>query len=188
MVKGRLAVLGFESLSESIDNIVHLDKKRRVCLNEVNDLKSERNKVSKEIGELKQKGSDVAAMVADMRDVGQKISKIDAEVSEIEIQIRDLMLLVPNLPLEEVPEGDAECNKIVRVIGSLPDFNFQPKPHWDLGENLNILDFPRGTKVSGSGFPVLKGIGAKLQRCLIDYMLDIHTGENGYTEVRISCH
>jgi len=185
MVKGRLAVLGFESLSESIDNIVHLDKKRRVCLNEVNDLKSERNKVSKEIGELKQKGSDVAGMVADMRDVGQKISKIDAEVSEIEIQIRDLMLLVPNLPLEEVPEGDAECNKVVRVIGSLPDFNFQPKPHWDLGENLNILDFPRGTKVSGSGFPVLKGIGAKLQRCLIDYMLDIHTGENGYTEVRV---
>ena len=185
MVKAALARRGSKGLLESVDETLELDERRRACLSEVNDLKAERNEASKKIGELKREGADADDMIAEMRDVGQRISEIDAEVVEAETRIRELLLLIPNLPLEEVPEGDVECNEVVRVVGSPVEFDFEPKLHWELGSDLDILDLPRGTKISGSGFPVLKGVGARLQRCLIDYMLDIHTGENGYTEVRV---
>ncbi len=184
-VKAALARRGADGLRESIDEIRRLDEGRRAHLGEVNDLKARRNEASKKIGELKRKGAGAEDMIAAMREVGQRISEIDAEVAEAEGRIRALLLLAPNLPLDEVPEGGVECNEIVRVAGAPAEFDFEPKPHWELGADLDIVDLPRGRKVSGSGFPVLKGAGARLQRCLIDYMLDIHTREHGYTEVRV---
>ncbi len=185
VVKAALARRGSEGLVESVDEILALDERRRAGLSEVNDLKAERNEVSKKIGELKREGGDAEDMIVAMREVGDRISEIDGDVLEVEDRIREVLLTIPNLPMDEVPEGGVECNHVVRVVGSPAEFDFEPKPHWDLGESLGLLDLPRGTKVSGSGFPVLKGVGARLQRCLIDYMLDIHTLEHGYTELRV---
>ncbi len=184
-VKAALARRGSGGLAGPVDEIRGLDQRRRLRLSEVNDLKARRNEASKTIGALKRRGADAVDLIADMRRVGRRISEIDAEVAEADRRIRELLLLLPNLPLDEVPEGGSECNEIVRVVGEPAKFDFEPRPHWELGADLDILDLPRGTKVSGSGFPVLKGLGARLQRCLIDHMLDVHTREHGYTEVRV---
>ncbi len=154
-------------------------------LAEVNELKAQRNEVSKKIGELKREGADVADPIEEMKGVGERISELDGKVTQADERIQALLLVTPNPPLEEVPEGGVENNVIVRTVGSPVDFGFEPKPHWDLASALNILDLPRGSKLSGSGFPVLKGMGARLQRCLIDFMLDMHTEEHGYTELRV---
>ena len=176
----------------AVDEILALDARRRVALSEVNELKAQRNEVSKEIGQLKRVGGDADRMIVEMREVGDRISEIDEEVGGVEERIRELLLLTPNLPLDEVPSGGADQNEVVRVVGSPRQFDFDPKPHWDLGASLGILDQERGSKISGSGFPVLIGQGARLQRCLIDFMLDAHTqdldedrGWHGYTEVRV---
>lgn len=154
-------------------------------LAEVNELKAQRNEVSKKIGELKREGADDADPIEEMKGVGERISELDGKVTQADERIQALLLVTPNPPLEEVPEGGVENNVIVRTVGSPVDFGFEPKPHWDLASALNILDLPRGSKLSGSGFPVLKGMGARLQRCLIDFMLDMHTEEHGYTELRV---
>ena len=185
MVKAALARRGSKGLAESVDELLQVDEERRAHLADVNQLKAERNDVSKKIGEIKRAGGDVEEMIVAMREVRDRISEIDAEVIEADGRIRELLLMIPNVPSHEVPEGDVDQNEIVRVVGSPIEFDFDPKPHWDLGEHLNLMDLPRGTKVSGSGFPVLKGMGARLQRCLIDYMLDLHTEEHGYTELRV---
>ncbi len=181
-----------EGLVETIDEILALDERRRVVLSEVNDLKAKRNAVSKKIGEIKRDGGDADEMILEMREVGDRISAIDDEVAHTEERIQELMLLTPNLPLDEVPSGGVEENEVVRMVGSRVEFDFEPRPHWELGSSLGILDQERGSKISGSGFPVLMGAGARLQRCLIDFMLDLHTqdldeetGWHGYTEVRI---
>jgi seryl-tRNA synthetase len=192
IVKSALGRRGAESLVEALDEMLALDGRRRVALSEVNDLKAERNEVSKEVGRIKRDGGKADQMIVEMREVGARISKIDEEVGRAEERIRELMLLTPNLPLDEVPSGGAEKNEIVRVVGAPPEFDFEPKPHWDLGSSLGLLDLDRGSKISGSGFPVLIGWGARLQRCLIDFMLDFHTqgfrqdkGWHGYTELRV---
>ena len=185
MIKAALARRGSKGLVESVDEILALDERRRAGLAEVNDLKARRNDVSKKIGEIKREGGDADEMIVAMREVGERISEIDTDVLDVEGRIREVLLMIPNLPLDEVPEGGVECNEVVRVVGSPAQFDFEPRPHWELGESLDLLDLPRGTKVAGSGFPVLKGMGARLQRCLIDYMLDIHTVEHGYTELRV---
>ncbi len=154
-------------------------------LAEVNELKAQRNEVSKKIGELKREGAAAADPIEEMKGVGERISELDGKVTQADERIQALLLVTPNPPLEEVPEGGVENNVIVRTVGSPVDFGFEPKPHWDLASALNILDLPRGSKLSGSGFPVLKGMGARLQRCLIDFMLDMHTEEHGYTELRV---
>ena len=177
---------------DALDEILALDEGRRSALSEANDLKAQRNEVSKEIGRIKREGGEADEMIDEMQKVGERISEIDEEVGRAEERIRELMLLTPNLPLEEVPSGGVDQNEIVRVVGSPPEFDFEPKPHWDLGSSLGLLDLERGSKISGSGFPVLTGLGARLQRCLIDYMLDFHTqdfreekGWHGYTELRV---
>ena len=177
---------------DSLDEILVLDGRRRLALSEVNVLKAQRNEVSKEVGRIKRDGGEADQMIVEMREVGARISEIDEEVARAEERIRELMLLTPNLPLDEVPSGGVEQNEIVRVVGSPPEFDFEPKPHWDLGSSLGLLDLERGSKISGSGFPVLAGMGARLQRCLIDFMLDSHTqgfleekGWHGYTELRV---
>lgn len=185
MVKAALARRGSKGLVGSVDELLQLDEERRAHLAEANQLKAERNEVSKKIGETKRGGGDTEEMIVAMREVGDRISAIDAEVVEADGRIRELLLMIPNLPSDEVPEGDVDQNEILRVVGSPAEFDFEPKPHWDIGEHLDLMDLPRGTKVSGSGFPVLKAMGARLQRCLIDYMLDLHTEEHGYTELRV---
>ena len=191
-VKSALGRRGAEGLVDALDEVLALDGRRRAALSEVNDLKAQRNEVSKEVGRIKRDGGEADQMIVEMREVGARISVIDEEVDRAEERIRELMLLTPNLPLDEVPSGGAEQNEIVRVVGSPPEFDFEPKPHWDLGSSLELLDLERGSKISGSGFPVLTGSGARLQRCLIDFMLDVHTqgfrdgkGWHGYTELRV---
>ncbi len=168
-----------------IDQIVELDAKRRALLLQVETLKQQRNVVSKEIGKMKDE-AEREAKKAEMRSVGEQIDRLDAEIRDVENRLNDLMLVVPNIPDPSVPIGmDESENKVLRVVGNpkkKEDFGFEPKPHWDLGPALNIIDFERGVKVSGTRFYMLLGLGARLQRALVTWMLDVHIGQ-GYTEV-----
>jgi seryl-tRNA synthetase len=168
-----------------IDQIVELDAKRRSLLLQVETLKQQRNIVSKEIGKMKD-DAEREAKKAEMRSVGDKIDRLDAEIRDVDSRLNDLMLVVPNIPDPSVPIGKDESeNKVLRVIGNpkkKEDFGFEPRPHWDLGPALNIIDFERGVKVSGTRFYMLLGLGARLQRALVTWMLDVHIGQ-GYTEV-----
>ena len=183
-VKNALARRASE-LVAIVDHVLSLDKERREALAVVNELKAERNTSSKQVGELKRQGEDPEAIIAAMRVTGARISEIEEKVRTNDHELEELLLAIPNTPLDEVPEGDEDHNRIEKTWGDLPAFDFEPLPHWELGESLDILDFARGSKISGSGFPVLKGMGARLQRGLINYFLDVHTGEHGYTEVRV---
>ena len=173
------------SLSEAVDDILASDEARREAIAEVNELKARRNAVSKEVGELKRAGEDALDIIEQMRTLGVRISELDAIVREADESIREALLLIPNAPYERVPVGDEEQNEVLSVWGQPPALNFEPKPHWTIGEELGILDLKRGGKISGSGFPVLVGQGARLQRGLINFFLDVHTAEHGYTEVRV---
>jgi seryl-tRNA synthetase len=184
-VREGLARRGIPTGGDSVDRILELDEGRREAIGEANDLKAKRNEVSRVIGELKRAGEDASEMVAQMREVGARISVLDQGVADFEEEIQRLLLDIPNVPLPEVPAGGEEANVVVRRWGDPPTFEFDPVAHWDLGEALGILDLPAGAKISGSGFPVLRGSGARLQRNLIDFMLDLHTTEHGYEEVRL---
>ena len=165
----------------SVDDILRLDEKRRALLTQVEALKAERNVVSKEIGKLKDAAEREQKITA-MREVGDKISALDKEVAEVEAELNGLTAALPNIPDERTPIGASEDENIVlRTVGQLPEFDFEPKPHWELGPALGILDFERGTKITGSRFYVLNGPGARLQRALIAFMLDLHIRQ-GYTE------
>lgn len=167
--------------SSPVDEILRLDEKRRALLTRVESLKAERNAVSKEIGKMKDH-AERALKVSAMREVGDKISAFDREVSEVEAELHTLTAALPNIPDERTPVGASEEeNVVIKSVGQLPEFDFEPKPHWDLGPARGILDFERGTKVSGSRFYVLSGPGARLQRALIAFMLDLHIRQ-GYTE------
>ncbi|MDZ7779368.1 MAG: serine--tRNA ligase [Gemmatimonadota bacterium] len=172
-------------LSDAIDRVLALDQERRDALGTVNELKAERNRSSKAIGELKRKGEDASGLVAEMRRVGERIDALDEQVGQSEERIRALLLELPNAPLPEVPEGTEDDNVVAAVEGEPSSFDFEPKPHWEIGEALGILDLQRGSVVSGSGFTVLRGDGARLQRGLINFFLDVHVQEHGYEEVRV---
>src|SRR5262245_43074197 len=164
-----------------IDQILALDTRRRELLNQVETLKATRNAVSKEIGKMKEPAAR-EAKIAEMRGVGDQIAALDHEVAEVEREWHFQMLMLPNLPPPEVPTGSGEHdNVVVRTEGQPRAFDFTPKPHWDLGEALDIIDFERGVKLSGTRFFVLKGAGARLQRALIAWMLDVHINQHGYT-------
>jgi len=167
-----------------ISEIVMLDEQRRKLLTEADTLKAERNKVAKEIGALKSKGQDVNALMAAMKQAGDRVAALDEELAGIDAKLQEILLTTPNLPHESVPVGkDSADNPEVRRWGGAPRFSFQAKPHWELGEKLGILDFPRAAKISGSGFILFKGAGARLERALINWLLDLHTREHGYTEI-----
>lgn len=168
-----------------VDELILLDETRRQGLGEVNDLKALRNDASKRIGKMKRAGEDAASEIAEMKAVGDRITAVDGSVAEAEAGIRERLMALPNLPLDEVPEGGVEANEIIRSWGKPKSYDFALKPHWELGEELGILDFTRGTRISGPGFPVLRGGGARLQRGLINWMLDLHTDEHGYQELRV---
>jgi seryl-tRNA synthetase len=166
-----------------IDEILEADRRRRELLTEVETLKAERNAGSRQTGK-KQAGEERDAHIASMRAIGDQISELDREVSQVDVLLRDYLLLVPNLPHPDVPIGKDESENVVtRTWGTKREFNFEPKPHWELGEALGIIDFERGIKVSGSRFYMLRGLGARLQRALINWMLDLHIEQHGYSEV-----
>jgi len=171
------------SASAPIDEIVALDERRRKILAELEALRARRNSVSKEIPAIKDKG-EKQKLIDEMRQVGEQIKALEGELGPLQERLDQALLEVPNLPDASVPIGpDESYNVIGQPTGLLPAFDFEPLPHWDLGEALGILDFERGVKISGTRFYLLKGAGARLQRALIAWMIDVHTQYHGYTEV-----
>ena len=182
-VRERLATRG-RSDEARIAEVAALDEQRRKLVAESDNRKAERNKVSKEIGALKSKGQDAGAQMSAMKQVGDRITSLDTEVAGLDERLQQILLMVPNLPHESVAVGKVPAdNPEVRRWGEPPKFAFSPKPHWDIGEQLGILDFARATKISGTGFILYKGAGAQLERALINWLLDLHTREHGFTEV-----
>ncbi len=183
-IKALLANRGEDFDVTCIDEVVALDEKRRAILVDVEALKSKRNQVSAEIPKRKKAGEDVTAVMAEMREIGDKIKADDAKVSEIDEKINYIMLRIPNIPNPQVPDGETdEDNVEIKVWGNKTKFDFEPKAHWDLGTDLKILDFERAGKTTGSRFTFYKGAGARLERAIINYFLDKHVFDNGYTEI-----
>jgi seryl-tRNA synthetase len=167
-----------------LDEFKRLDESRRAALREVETLKARRNKVSDQIAALKKDKKDAAALIADMRALGDRIKELDAKVAAIGASLGEWLLSVPNIPHESVPRGrSSEDNVEVRRQGEPKKFDFEPLPHWDIGGRLGILDFERAAKIAGARFAVYTGAGARLERSLINFMLDLQTREHGYTEV-----
>ncbi len=184
-VRERLSIRGKPDISENIDRVLELDAERRALITEVEAARARRNEVSPQVGKLKQAGKHAEAepLMKEMRELGDRMKSSEARLAELESAVRELLLNIPNLPEPAVPPGGEEDNKLIRTWGTEPKFDFTPKPHWELGEALGILDLPRGVKVAGSGFPLFVGLGARLERALINMMLDLHAREHGYTEL-----
>ena len=168
----------------NLDRLLELDNNRRVMLKDVEELKHRRNVVSKEIGNRKAKGGEAGEKVAEMRQVADRIREMDDKLRLLNEEMEQILLHIPNIPDEEVPPGATEEDNVeTRRWGEQPRFDFEPKTHWDLGADLNILDFPRAGKITGSRFAIYYGLGAQLERALINFMLDLHVREHGYHEV-----
>lgn len=183
-VKQAILDRGLSAEVAAVDGVLELDAWRRELLVAVEDLKHQRNKASEEIVRLKKEGGDSAPIVEKMKGISERIKEMDSDVRDIEESIRKLMLDIPNIPHESVPVGpDETANVEVRRWGEKPGFTFKPKPHWEIGEDLGILDFERGAKIAASRFTLLRGAGALIERALVNFMLDLHTHEHGYTEV-----
>lgn len=181
VVKNKLSQ---RNLEIDLDHIIEIDQKRREIIQEVETLRNERNTVSEIIAATKKEKKDASAEISRMKEVSQKIKEVDTTREEIEATLRDLLLRIPNLPDETVKEGkDPSDNIEVKRWGEPPQFDFEPKPHWEIGEKLGILDFERGAKITGARFTLLKGAGALMERSLINFMLDLHTREHTYQEV-----
>ena len=184
----------FESVKEALEKrgngdfgvgqVLELDKKRRALLVQVEQMKNRQSIASKEIPKMKKEGLDAGPLLAEMKTLSEEIKALDNQVDETENLLREGILNIPNIPHPDVPKGqDDEDNVELRRVGAPSDFGFAPKAHWDIGENLDILDFQRAAKVAGARFTVYKGLGARLERSLINFMLDLHTEEHGYKEV-----
>jgi seryl-tRNA synthetase len=179
--KSRMATRGAEI---NWDQFVSLDQQRRDGLSAIERLKEKKNRLSGEIGKLKKSGADVAALMREVEEVSEAIRNSENPLAEIEARFEALMLTLPNLPNEHVTIGrSADDNIEIRHWGEPPSFDFEPKNHWDVGEELGILDFARAAKIAGARFAVYRDAGARLERALINFMLDLHTGENGYKEI-----
>ena len=169
---------------ERLEKARDLDAKRRALVGETEQLKAKRNAASKEIGAIAKAGGDIAAAKEEMRKVGDRIAEIDKELAQVEMELRETLLMIPNIPAPEIPTGmDSQANVVVRKVGEWKDPDFKILDHMTVGEKLGIFDFPRGVKLTGTGFPIILGQGAKLQRALIQYMLDLHCQKQGYTEM-----
>lgn len=181
-VKKKLAKRG-EDLSE-LERFEELDTRRRRIISETEQLKAKRNETSKQISILKKEKKDADAVIKEMRQVGEQISALDKELKELEEDLTHMMLSIPNIPHESVPVGeDEEDNVEARKWGKLPAFDFEAAPHWDIATALDILDFERAGKVTGSRFVFYKGLGARLERALLNFMMDLHADEHGYEEM-----
>jgi len=167
-----------------VDRLLALDADRRRIIARVEELRRERNDTSKQVNELRKAGQDTTALVERVRHVGQETKTLEGELAGIEDELQGLCLAVPNVPAPDVPVGpDASTNEVVRVWGTRREFDFEALPHWELGARLGILDFPRAAKLSGSGFTLYMGSGARLERALFNFMLDYHTKHHNYKEV-----
>jgi len=168
----------------NIDSLIQLDKEQRNLIVESDILKNLRNKASEEIAALKRDGKDAGIKLSEMKSVAHKIKELDQKVGEISIKVRDILMLIPNIPHSSIPIGfNATANKTIKEWGKLPNFKFKPLNHIELGEKLNIMDFAKAVKLSGSGFSLFIGDGAKMVRALINFMLDMHTQKHGYKEI-----
>ena len=167
-----------------ISGFLSLDEKRRSLLVEVEQLKNRQNTDSKLIPQYKKEGKDVSTLMEEMKELSDKIKELDLQVKEIDDEIDKVMLTIPNIPNETVPLGDTDADNVeIRKWGEPGKFDFEPKAHWDIGESLDILDFATAGKVTGARFTFYKGLGARLERALINFMLDLHVDKHGYTEV-----
>ena len=172
-------------LPAEIDRVLARDVERRESLTRVNELKARRNEASKRVGELKRSGEDATDLIASTKVLGEEIAGLDEIVRGCDQDIEDTLLGVPNTPLEGVPVGGEDANEVVSEWGEGRSFDFTPAPHWEIGERLGVLDLAAGARIAGSGFPVMRGAGARLQRGLVSFFLDVHTSEHGYTELRV---
>lgn len=167
-----------------LDEWIRLDGERRTALVEVEEMKRRRNEASREIGKIKQAGGDAAAAMAAVGQMKADMERFEARLAEIDPELEKIEMTLPNLPHASVPRGaDETANRVEKTVGTPRAFDFEPQAHWDLGPALGILDFERGAKVTGARFTFYRGAGAKLERALINFMLDLHTGEHGYTEM-----
>ncbi|MGH9805044.1 MAG: serine--tRNA ligase, partial [Candidatus Acidiferrales bacterium] len=167
-----------------LEDFLLRDEERRRAITEVESLKAERNRANAEIGRLKKEGGDASAVLEKMKDVSARIKERDKRAGELDAEIQQRLLEIPNIPHESVPGGKSPAdNAEVRRWGEPPRFDFEPKAHWDLGVELGLLDFERASKVAGARFVVYSGAGAQLERALASFMLDVHTRERGYREV-----
>ncbi len=172
-----------KNVDAPIDAVLHLDEERRRLIGEVEEIKARRNAGSKTIGRTKD-AEERQRLIAEMSGLGDKIGTLDDQLRQVEALLHELMLGIPNLPDPDVPVGpDAESNTVYAQKGESPTFDFTPKPHWDIAEDLGIIDFERGVKIAGTRGYVMVGDGARLQRALVAWMLDVHTLQHGYTEV-----
>jgi len=168
----------------NLDEFIRLEEERRNILQEVETLRSERNSVSKQVGEKKKHKEDATALIERMGEVSSRIKDLDEGLAKTEEELHQIVMTIPNIPHESVVFGrSSEDNPVIRTWGEKKSFSFQPKPHWEIGEDLNILDFARGAKITGARFTLYRGAGALLERAVLNFMLDLHTREHGYTEV-----
>lgn len=180
-VRGRLAARG---AAELLGDFQEKDSTRRSAITEVEQLKAERNSVSQQVAKAKKEGRDAPEAIARSREIGQRVKELEGNVKELDDSLRGVLEGIPNIPHDSVPEGsDESANVEVRKWGEPREFDFEPKPHWDVGPELGILDFERASRVTGARFAVYWQAGAKLERALMNFMLDVHTGEHGYQEV-----
>ncbi|MBE0712476.1 MAG: serine--tRNA ligase [Candidatus Aminicenantes bacterium] len=180
-VQNRLAARGPRI---SLEEFVRVSREKKDVLKKVEDLRAEKNKASEEVSRLKKEGKDASSLIADMRKVGDEIAGLDERLKAFEEELKTTLLNIPNIPHESVPVGrGAEDNREVRRFGSRPEFGFKPQAHWEVGEKLHILDFERAAKITGSRFALYFGAGARLERALINFMIDLHARGRGFTEV-----
>jgi seryl-tRNA synthetase len=171
------------SLGATLDAILDLDRQRRDLLVRVESLKAERNTASDEVARRKRVKEPAGDLMERLKTSGEEVKSLDLRLREIEAMLDERALSVPNIPHQDVPDGDATANRVLRSWGTPPAFDFSPRPHWDLGASLGLFDLPAGSKIAGSGFPLFTGMGAKLGRALAGFMLDLHTREHGYREI-----
>jgi seryl-tRNA synthetase len=171
------------ALGDSVDQVLDLDRRWRAVVTESEALRAERNAQTEEVARKKRAREPADDLLARLKTSADRARTLDAEARELDEKVRDLLLRLPNFPHRDTPTGTAEQNRVLRTWGEPAAFDFAPRPHWELGESLGILDLARGSKISGSGFPVFRGAGARLVRALANFMLDLHTGEHGYLEV-----
>ena len=178
------AALARRKENVDIDAVLDMDNKRRELVFEAEQLKKKQNEVSKMIPQLKKAGEDTTAIFAEMKEISEKVKELDAQTKEVEEQLSAMMYTIPNIPNENVPDGDTdEDNVEIRKFSEPTKFDFEPKAHWDLGKDLNILDPETAAKITGTRFTLYRGMGARLERAVTNYFLDLHTTKHGYTEI-----
>lgn len=178
------AALARRKENVDIDAVIALDDKRRELLFEAEQLKKKQNEVSKEIPKIKKSGGDTTVIFAEMKELSDKVKELDAQTKGVEEELYQMMLRIPNIPNPDVPDGDSDADNVeIRKYGEPTRFDFEPKAHWDLGKSLDILDPETAAKITGARFTVYRGLGARLERAIINYYLDMHTEKHGYTEI-----